>query len=44
MRKIRIILGYLTLILIAISMLYPFFAMVNLSFTENNEIFAHAAE
>lgn len=42
MRKIRIILGYLTLILIAISMLYPFFAMVNLSFTENNEIFAHA--
>lgn len=42
MRKFRVVLGYLTLILIAISMLYPFFAMVNLSFTDNNEIFAHA--
>ena len=42
MRKFRVVLGYLTLILIAISMLYPFFAMVNLSFTDNNEFFAHA--
>lgn len=42
MRKFRVVLGYLTLILIAISMLYPFFAMVNLSFTDNNEIFTHA--
>lgn len=42
MKKFRVILGYLTLILIAISMLYPFFAMVNLSFTGNNEIFTHA--
>ena len=42
MRKLRIFLGYLTLILIAISMLYPFFAMVNLSFVDNNEIFSHA--
>lgn len=42
MKKFRVILGYLTLILIAISMLYPFFAMVNLSFTDNNEIFANA--
>ena len=42
MRKLRIFLGYLTLILIAISMLYPFFAMINLSFVDNNEIFSHA--
>lgn len=42
MRKLRIFIGYLTLILIAISMLYPFFAMVNLSFAGNNEIFSHA--
>ena len=35
-------LGYLILILIAISMLYPFFAMVNLSFVENREIFSQA--
>lgn len=42
MRKIRVILGYLTLILIAISMLYPFFAMVNLSFVGNSEIFSQA--
>ena len=42
MKKFRIFLGYLTLILIAISMLYPFFAMINLSFVDNNEIFAHA--
>lgn len=39
MKKLRIFLGYLTLILIAISMLYPFLAMVNLSFVDNNEIF-----
>ncbi len=39
MKRFRIILGYTTLILIAISMLYPFFAMVNLSFTPENEIF-----
>lgn len=42
MKKFRIFLGYLTLILIAISMLYPFFAMISLSFVDNNEIFAHA--
>ena len=39
MNKIRIILGYLTLSVIAISMLYPFLAMINLSFLENGEIF-----
>lgn len=32
-------LGYICLILIAISMLYPFFAMLNLSFVPNGEIF-----
>ncbi len=42
MKNLKIFLGYLTLMLIALSMLYPFFAMVNLSFTENNEIFSHA--
>ncbi len=44
MRKTRIILGYLTLILIAISMLYPFFAMINLSFVENGTIFSQAGK
>lgn len=44
MKKLRIILGYLTLVLIAISMLYPFFAMVNLSFVANNEIFSQAGQ
>ncbi len=42
MRKLRIFLGYFTLIIIAISMLYPFFAMVRLSFAGNNEIFSNA--
>lgn len=44
MRKFRIILGYFTLILIAISMLYPFFAMLNLSFVNDNEIFSNAGK
>ena len=42
MRKFRTFLGYFVLILIAISMLYPFFAMVNLSFVDNSEIFSNA--
>ena len=37
--KKRRILGYAILILIAISMLYPFFALINLSFVPNGEIF-----
>ena len=41
MRKFRVFLGYLTLILIAVSMLYPFFAMVRLSCAGNNEIFSN---
>lgn len=35
----RKILGYVCLIFIAITMLYPFFAMLNLSLVPNNEIF-----
>ena len=42
MRKWRILLGYSALIIIAISMLYPFFAMVNLSFVENSAIFSQS--
>ena len=39
MKKWYKILGYLCLVAIAISMLYPFFAMLNLSLVQNNEIF-----
>lgn len=39
MKKWKLFFGYSVLILIAISMLYPFFAMINLSFVPNNEIF-----
>ena len=42
MRKLRILFGYFVLILIAISMLYPFFVMVNLSFVKNDAIFSQA--
>ena len=41
MKKFRVILGYTILVLIAISMLYPFFAMVNLAFVPENEIFSN---
>ena len=44
MKKINIFWGYLILILIAISMLYPFFAMVNLSLADNNTIFSQAGK
>ena len=44
MIKFRTVCGYLTLILIAISMLYPFFAMINLSFADNNVIFFEAGK
>ena len=44
MKKWRIFLGYLILILIAISMLYPFFAMVNLSFVNDDAIFSQAVK
>lgn len=39
MNNWRKILGYFCLIVIAVSMLYPFFAMINLSFVPNGEIF-----
>ncbi len=39
MKNWRRILGYLCLIAIAVSMLYPFFAMINLSLVPNGEIF-----
>lgn len=44
MKNWRVFTGYLILILIAISMLYPFFAMVNLSFIKNEEIFSQAGK
>lgn len=39
MNKWRKLFCYLTLVIIAASMLYPFFAMINLSFVPNGEIF-----
>lgn len=39
MKNWRKIFGYLFLSLVALSMLYPFFAMINLSFVPNGEIF-----
>ncbi|MBO5447404.1 carbohydrate ABC transporter permease [bacterium] len=39
MKNWRKIFGYFCLVLIAISMLYPFFAMINLSLVPNGEIF-----
>ncbi len=44
MRKLQIFLGYLALILIALSMLYPFLVMLNLSFVPNEEIFSDAGK
>ena len=41
MKNYRKVVGYIILILIAISMLYPFFAMINLSFVPENEIFSN---
>ncbi len=42
MRKFRVLLGYLILIFIALSMIYPFLVMVNLSFVKNDAIFSQA--
>lgn len=44
MRKFRTFSGYVLLIGIAISMLYPFFAMVNLSFADENAIFTQTSK
>lgn len=43
MKVIKSALGYFILSLIALSMLMPFFAMVNLSFSPNNQIFSDAS-
>ncbi len=42
MKKFPLYFGYLTLILMALSMLYPFLVMLNLSFVPDNEIFSQA--
>ena len=42
MKNVRVFLGYSMLVLIAISMLYPFFVMLNLSFVQNDAIFSQA--
>lgn len=39
MKKLALTLGYLSLIIISLSMLFPFFAMLNLALTPSNEIF-----
>ena len=39
MKKLVIFFGYITLIIIALSMLFPFFAMVNLALTPESDIF-----
>lgn len=44
MKNWRVILGYFILILIAFSMLYPFFAMINLSFVHSDKIFSQAGK
>lgn len=41
MKSVKIIFGYIVLIIIAISMLIPFFAMFSLSFSPNNQIFSY---
>lgn len=44
MRKFRTFLGYVLLIGMAISMLYPFLAMINLSFTSEDAIFSQSSK
>lgn len=41
MRNIRIYFGYLILIIVAFSMLVPFFTMLTLSFSQNSQIFSY---
>lgn len=41
MKKTKLIFGYFILIVIALSMLVPFLAMINLSFSQNSEIFSY---
>ena len=42
MKKTFIVFGYMLLIFIALSMLFPFFAMLNLALTSEDEIFKNA--
>ena len=44
MKKLRTFLGYTILVAIAVSMIYPFIAMVNLSFAEENSIFMQTSK
>ena len=44
MKNFRIYLGYFILTAIAISMIYPFFAMINLSFADENAIFTQGSK
>lgn len=44
MKTLRLTLGYVVLVLIALSMLAPFFAMLNLSFTQSDAIFSYPPE
>lgn len=44
MKRLRTFLGYAVLILMAISMIYPFVAMVNLSFANENAIFSQTSQ
>lgn len=41
MKALKIIFGYIILIIMAISMLLPFFAMISLSFSTNGSIFSY---
>ena len=41
MKRIKVFFGYFVLCLVAFSMLYPFFAMVNLSFAQNADFFSN---
>ena len=40
MKRIKVFLGYFILCIVAFSMLYPFFAMMNLSFANNADFFS----
>lgn len=44
MKKLNIVFGYFILILVAASMLYPFFVMLNLSLVPNSAIFAQEGQ
>ena len=44
MKNWRVTAGYIILTLMAVSMLYPFFAMINLSFVRNDAIFLQAGK